>query len=142
METLRIEEAIYEVMIAHVRALSSQEACGLLAGKNGRITHIYLIENSLQSPVAYTMDPQQQIEAMLHVDAQDLDLLAAYHSHPQGPATPSPTDVAQAYYPAMAHLIISLQEQTHPTVRAFFIRDGRIEEIALLVEQRARPLRV
>ena len=133
METLRIEKAIYEVMIAHVQALLPLEACGLLAGKNGRITHIYLIENSLQSPVVYAMDAQQQIEAMLHAEAEGLDLLAVYHSHPQGPARPSPTDVAQAYYPELAQLIISLQEE-QPTVRAFSIRNGRIEEITLLVE--------
>jgi proteasome lid subunit RPN8/RPN11 len=83
------------------------------------------------SPVAYEMEPLQQIQAMLAIENDGLELLAIYHSHPDGPARPSPTDVALAYYPEQAQLIISLTGAA-ATVRAYRIADGLVEEIAVL----------
>ena len=55
-------------MMAHLQAEYPLEGCGLLAG-NGRFsTQIYCIDNILRSPVAYEMDPQQQINAMLEFE--------------------------------------------------------------------------
>ncbi len=88
---------------------------------DNHISHIYFIENILQSPVAFEMNAQQQIEAMLNAEEQELELLAAYHSHPQGPQTPSITDMVKAYYPDLVQIIVSLHDRSHPTVRAFTI---------------------
>lgn len=126
-----IRQSVYQIMLAHTQARYPQEACGLLAGQGNCISHIYIIENILRSPVAYEMDPQQQLEAMLNVEALDLELLAAYHSHPQGPQTPSATDIAQAYYPELAQIIISLHDQLNPSVRAFTIVNEHVTEIRL-----------
>jgi len=60
-------------------------------------------------------------------------LIAIYHSHPHGPPEPSSTDVARAYYPEAAHLIISLAELERPQAAAFRIVDGEILPIELRV---------
>lgn len=68
---------------------------------------------------------------MLAIENDGLELLAIYHSHPAGPARPSPSDVAQAYYPEQAQLIISLAGEG-AVVRAFRIAGGLVSEIPVL----------
>lgn len=125
---------VYQIMLAHAQTALPLEACGLLAGQNNLISHIYIIENALRSPVAYEMDAQQQLEAMLNVEAQNLELLAAYHSHPQGPQIPSETDISKAYYPELTQIIVSLNNRSKPRVRAFTIINELVTEIRLLLK--------
>jgi len=129
-----IRPTVYQIMLAHTQAAFPLEACGLLAGQDNSVSHIYFIENILHSPVAFEMDAQQQIEVMLNSEALDLNLLAAYHSHPQGPQSPSETDIAKAYYPEMIQIIISLLDQSSPSVRAFTIINEHVADIRLILK--------
>lgn len=131
MDLLRFPRALIDDMIAHVTAHLPDEACGLVGGRDGRAERLYPIENMLHSPVMYEMEPLQQVRAMLAIEEEGLELLAIYHSHPNGPARPSTSDVAQAYYPDTAQIIISLAERARPSVRAFMIAAGQVREIAV-----------
>jgi len=132
LSPLTISASLLRVMLAHVQAEYPLEACGLLGGKNGRVTHLYAIENQLHSPTRYEMDPWQQIQAMLHIEAQEDEMLAIYHSHPHSPAAPSATDKALASYPGVIYVIISLQARSVPQVRGFLIEDDNVHEIEIL----------
>ncbi len=48
---------------------------------------------------------------MLHgfdrIEGQGWELVAIFHSHPQGPAYPSATDIAEFFYPGTAVMIAS-----------------------------------
>jgi proteasome lid subunit RPN8/RPN11 len=79
------------------------------------------------------MDPKQQLAAMIDMEEQGWDLIAIYHSHPNGPQVPSATDIDKAYYPEAAHLIVSLIDKAKPQVRAFYIVAGTVTEIPLQV---------
>lgn len=128
-QMLTINRPFLNQMLNHVQACYPLEGCGLLAGDEaGMVTAVYPIDNILQSPTAYEMDPQQQIQAMLTLEAADWQMLAIYHSHPQGPEQPSTTDIALAYYPEALHIIVSLREQTAPVVRAFQILGREVVE--------------
>lgn len=129
MQTLTLPRALLDEMLDYVGSLWPQEACGLLAGQGGRATRLYPVENSLHSPFAYEMEPLAQIRAMIDMEAGGEELLAIFHSHPHGPARPSQTDVAQAYYPDAYQFIISLAERERPSVRAFTIVDGAVSEV-------------
>lgn len=131
METFYLPHSVREEVIAHVMSLFPEEACGLLGGQDGRAARLYPVENMLHSPVAFEMDPLQQIRAMLELEEAGLELLAIYHSHPHGPAWPSASDVAQAYYPDTAQIIISLADRARPSLRAFIIAEGRVSEISV-----------
>jgi proteasome lid subunit RPN8/RPN11 len=75
------------------------------------------------------MNPHQQIEALLALEAAGWQLLAIYHSHPQGPELPSATDIALAFYPEAVNIIVSLLVQSVPVVRAFqFVVQDVIEQ--------------
>ena len=99
------------------------EACGLVAGTENRAVAFLPVSNELQSPSAFRMDPQEQLNAFLWMEKQHLDLLAIFHSHPQGPQTPSTTDIAEFFYPGVTSLI-----WTPVSLRAFDItREGYTE---------------
>ena len=131
MTSLTLSHALLDEMLARVAGLWPEEACGLVAGRDGRAVRLYPVENVHHSPVAYEMEPVQQVRAMIAMEEEGLELIAIYHSHPHGPARPSPTDVANAYYPDAAQIIISLADRQRPGVRAFTIAGGAVAEIAL-----------
>lgn len=133
-DVLHIKRPLYQAMIAHLQAHYPLEACGILAGTTDRISHIYPVNNILTSPVAYEMDPQQQLEAMIDLEGRGWEMSAIFHSHPTGPERPSPTDIAQAYYPDCVYVIVSLANLEEPVVRGFRIENGRYHEIEISVE--------
>jgi proteasome lid subunit RPN8/RPN11 len=132
--SLSISQEHYLQMISHLQDVYPQEGCGILAGTAERVWQVYPVLNWLGSATEFEMDPEQQLRAMLDVESRGWELLAIFHSHPKGPQTPSPTDVARAYYPESAQLIVSLREQSAPISRAFTIVAGQVNEIPLLVE--------
>ena len=133
-DVLHIKRPLFQAMITHLQANDPLEACGILAGVNNQVTHLYAIDNVLASPVAYEMDPQQQLQAMIDLEEHGWEMVAIFHSHPTGPEQPSPTDVAQAYYPECVYIIASLVNQEQPVVRGFRIENSRYDEVALNVQ--------
>ena len=136
---LRLTTAHVAAMLAQVRAALPEEACGILAGLNGVVTRVLPITNSLHSPVRFRMDAQEQLEALLWLEENQLELLAIYHSHPAGPERPSPTDVEEfAYAPA---LTLIWSPRTGPSgapadwrVRAFAIHNKAVREVKMQIE--------
>ena len=129
MESLQISESNYQKLLAHLHGLHPLEGCGLMAGRNGFVQSIYQITNRLNSPVAYEMDPAEQLAAMLDIEERGLEFLAIYHSHPRGPATPSSVDIKTNYYPETAQVIVSWSDPNHTTTRAFRIHGGEVSEV-------------
>jgi len=130
---LEITRAQYEALIEQAQSAYPLETCGLMGGAESRVRRLYPVDNIRRSPVAYEMDPTEQLRAMLDMEEEGWELVAIYHSHPHGPQTPSAIDVDQAYYPDSAYVIISLLSQPRPEIRAFNIVAGRVEEIPLHV---------
>lgn len=120
-------------MLAQLQAAHPLEACGLMAGRAGSVQRIYPVTNRLASSYAFEMEPEEQVRAMLDLEERGLELVAIYHSHPQGPAGPSATDVAKAFYPEAAQVIVSLRDRKQPTVRVFSIKNGQISELSLQI---------
>jgi len=117
-----------EEMIRHARREYPNEACGLLAGKDGRVEKVYQMTNAEHSSVTYRLDPEEQYRAFTEIEEEGWELLAIYHSHGHSPAYPSATDLELAFYPDSLYLIISLADRAKPTIRAFHIVEGMIEE--------------
>ncbi|MDR5683812.1 MAG: M67 family metallopeptidase [Armatimonadota bacterium] len=118
-------------MVAHARQEAPNECCGLLFGREGRVERVFRGTNVDRSPLTYRMDPRELLE-IPRMEAQGLNLVGIYHSHPASPAVPSRTDVARAYYPDVAYVIVSLAA-AEPDVRAYRIADGRVEDVELVI---------
>jgi proteasome lid subunit RPN8/RPN11 len=122
-----------EALFEHSRREYPNEACGLLAAKDGIVVKLYPIENADASPVHYRMEANQQLQAMLEIDDRGWDLGAIYHSHTHTRAHPSQTDLGLAVYPDTLYVIVSLADPTNPDIRAFSISNGEIREQALTI---------
>jgi proteasome lid subunit RPN8/RPN11 len=79
------------------------------------------------------MHPEQQVQAMLDIEARGWELAGIFHSHPNGPSVLSATDVRRAYYPEAVYLIISPDERGEWQGRGFHIEDGRVEAVPLRI---------
>ena len=85
----------------HARAELPRECVGVLGGPAGsaRAEALYPLRNVAPDPGrAYLVDPLELLRALRAMRAGGLRLAAIYHSHPRGPALPSPSDVRLARY--------------------------------------------
>ncbi len=113
----------------HIEKCLPQEACGLLAGRTGSVQKVIPVANEARSTVRFRMDSREQIEAQQWIEANGLELVGIFHSHPAGPERPSETDIAEAAYPVV-HLIWSRPEANW-TVKGYWIEGGRVKEVGL-----------
>jgi len=116
-------------MIDHASEHAPLEACGILAGKNRKVHKVIRMRNQAQSPVRYLMAPADQLEAFNWMDSNGLELIGIFHSHPRGPETVSPTDIAEAAY-AVVHVILACLV-TEWRIRGFWIENGTYHEVPL-----------
>lgn len=119
-------------MRRHVMELAPLEACGLLAGKNGRVEKVIPVRNQAHSPTRYVMDPYEQLQAFEWIDSQELELIGIFHSHPAGPETVSVTDIEEAAYEVVQVLWYYLGGEWR--VRGFWIQDKQVQEVALFIQ--------
>lgn len=129
-----IPQRLMDSMHAHVEMESPLEACGMVGGETVgtdiQAQECFSARNELSSPYRYRMDPRDQLRIFKDLESKDLDLVAIYHSHPQGPPLPSMTDIDQAYYPEAVYLIWYLNRGVW-NCRGFFIEDKTAREIPI-----------
>ncbi|MRR33960.1 M67 family peptidase [bacterium] len=130
---LRINSKVYEDIVTHAQQGFPIEVCGILGGSGDIVTESHQVRNLKASPEHFLMDPREQITAMKSLDARGLELLAFYHSHPLGPASPSAEDIRLAFYPDVITVIISMANPDWPVLRAFRIREMAALEMDLVI---------
>lgn len=131
MRSLLLPRAAMTSMRRHVRRRAPLEACGLLAGRNGRVELVVGVRNAARSPVRYLMDPRGQWHALEKFEQLGMELLGIYHSHPNGPAQPSPTDITEALY-EVVQVIWWRQGETWQA-DGFWIEAGQVSQVKLVI---------
>jgi proteasome lid subunit RPN8/RPN11 len=126
---LKLKPEHWKAMRQHVSLQEPLEACGLLAGKQDRVEAVLVVSNADRSPVRFRMDPKEQFQALEWIEAHGLELVGIFHSHPSGPETASPTDIAEATY-EVVQVIWSRREQNW-NARGFWIEKGIATEVSL-----------
>jgi hypothetical protein len=58
----------------------------MLAGREGKTEIVLPVTNVDHSPYRFRMHPAEQVRSLMAIEAMGLELLAIYHSHPEGPA--------------------------------------------------------
>jgi len=127
----------WQAMRRHVARRAPLEACGLLGGKNDQVEITLGVRNADRSPLRFRMEARAQWRAFRQIEDRGLELVGIYHSHPNGPAYPSPTDVAEAMYPVV-QVVWWLEEGAKHSLskwqaRGFWIEGGRGSGVALQV---------
>lgn len=149
---------LQQELLAYAEAGRPAEVCGILAGRDNVISHVFPVDNTADSvhadsgvfrdrdtgapsdgrvAVHYYMDPRDQLRVYRTLDDLELDVIAYYHSHTFTEARPSPTDVRLAADLLPHYVLVSL---THtPNVRAWRIakadpgdETGQVIEVPLL----------
>jgi proteasome lid subunit RPN8/RPN11 len=131
MRSLTVTNEQLQSMIEYVDSHAPLEACGLLAGRDARVEKIFFVQNQAQSPVRYVMEPVEQLRAFEWIESNKMELLAIFHSHPNGPETVSPTDVAEAAYDVI-QMVLSRANNSWKT-RAFWIEENSFDEADLQI---------
>lgn len=129
MQSLILTNEQLQKMVAHVDLHAPLEACGLLAGHGTKVETVIEVTNQAQSPVRYVMDPIEQLNAFEWIESNGLELIGIFHSHPSGPETVSPTDVAEAAY-AVVYVILS-RKNGGWAPRGFWIENDGFREVSL-----------
>jgi proteasome lid subunit RPN8/RPN11 len=128
-----LTEKVWKAMRRAVNRGAPLEACGLLAGKNDRVERTLGVHNAERSPVRFRMEPRAQWRAFQRIEAAGLELVGIYHSHPNGPDRPSPTDIAQSMYPVTQ--VIWFRVNSEWRARGFQIEGGNVIEITLEISK-------
>jgi proteasome lid subunit RPN8/RPN11 len=120
------------------------ECCGLLAGfRDGsgliRVSRVVASRNvaTTSHRDSFEVDPQVRFDLMRACDDAAGEMLVGhYHSHPDHPARPSARDLAMAYEPDLAWIIVGVAGGRVEATNAFLLApDGKtFREIELTVE--------
>ena len=139
---IEICRALYDQILAHLAATWPNEGCGLLGGTGAvvntdmvaaQVSSVWPVSNVAANPASwYKMHSGEQVRAMLALEAEGQTLVGIFHSHPDGRASPSPTDMAEAYYPEAAYLI-SARTAAGWHTRAFDLSGLQAHEILFSV---------
>jgi proteasome lid subunit RPN8/RPN11 len=93
---------------------------------------VYRATNAAASPLRYEVDPKDQLRIETEIEDAGLQLGAIYHSHTRSEPYPSQTDINLAFYPDAVYVIVGVAGED-ADVRAFRIRDGRVDDAPLEV---------
>lgn len=130
---MRIAKQLLDEIIDHARSEAPIECCGMVASRDGAAVRVYRATNAAASPLRYEIDGAEQYRIQMEIEDADLDLGAIYHSHTRTEPSPSQTDINLAFYPEAVYVIVGLGGD-QPEVRAYEIREGRVQETELVVE--------
>ncbi|RAU22301.1 hypothetical protein CU669_09265 [Paramagnetospirillum kuznetsovii] len=137
------------VIAAAAEAAFPAECCGLLVGTGKRpirVTRLVPAPNLLRhtAPDRFELDPRIRFETERALRGTRERVVGHWHSHPDGSATPSATDLAQAWEPDMAWLIAGVaatpqgRPQTVQLLAHRLNRDtGRIRPIRLRLAEKS-----
>lgn len=125
---MHIDDVLLKEMAEHGLREFPNEACGLLAGRDGEPVRFFAMRNLDASPASYRLDPKEQLQVFDLMDEEGLDLLGIFHTHTHSEAYPSETDRKLAFYPEALYLVMSLSDRERPDLRAFRIVEGEVTE--------------
>jgi proteasome lid subunit RPN8/RPN11 len=128
--------AVKRAIVAHARRDAPRECCGFLVGHRTRVTFALPMKNVDPRPNSgFQIDPAEHVAVrrVLRQMAPALEIIGVYHSHPVGPATPSPRDIAESHYPEWLFLIVGSKGRS---VRAYRIARHGATPVALVPTSR------
>jgi len=134
----KFPQAIFTTLFTHAKKTAPEEGCGILAGKDFMITEFFPLENTAHSEQFYEMKAEEQFQIIKKIRAKGLKMIGIFHSHPVSLARPSATDIKLAFYPDVLYFILSLQNPNKPVLKAFWIKDGEVEEEGIEIINEAK----
>jgi proteasome lid subunit RPN8/RPN11 len=121
-----VPSEIREQLVEHAREVAPNEACGLVAFRDGIAERYLPGENTLASPYRFELRPRDPADFFLEDEGYDL---AVFHSHPETAPRPSRTDIANiGLWEGRPYLILGLATGE---LAGWRIRNGAVEALEL-----------
>jgi [CysO sulfur-carrier protein]-S-L-cysteine hydrolase len=121
-----VPEAIRHELVEHARAEAPNEACGLIAFRDGVAERYLPAENILRSPYRFELRPRDPADFFLEDEGYEL---AVFHSHPETQPTPSRTDIENVgLWEGRPYVILGLASGK---LAGWRITRGRVEPLNL-----------
>lgn len=128
---MTIEDTLLAQLHRHAEAAYPEECCGVLlgqlGGEDGRIDALVPVENrdADERTRRYLIGPADYLRAEREAERQGLDVVGFYHSHPDHPACPSATDLAEATFPGFVYTITAVAHGRATATSAWRLADDR-----------------
>ena len=127
---MTIPDVLLTLLHGHAEEAYPEECCGVLLGRlddGGRIEALVPVENREADERArrYLIGPADYLRAEREAERQGLDVVGFYHSHPDHPARPSATDLAEATFPGFVYTITAVANGRAGETTAWRLADDR-----------------
>jgi proteasome lid subunit RPN8/RPN11 len=129
MKSLEIPKRIYAKLLEQALREAPLETCGILSGRDSCVCGHYEMTNADQSREHFSMVPEEQFQVIKAIRAEEQEMLAIYHSHPDTAARPSQEDIRLALTPDVVYVIVSLQESETPVIKGFLIENSTVTDV-------------
>lgn len=119
---MRATTEVLDALRRHAEETYPEECCGLLLGRmDGEVNDVVAARavrnrNENRRVDRYVIDPDDYRRIDKEAQAEGVDVVGIYHSHPDHRAEPSKTDLEQATFPGFSYVIVS-------------VVDGRAEDL-------------
>lgn len=132
-----ITKSDFDKILVYARKEAPLEACGLIAGSDHdgirEIQKVYLLTNVDHTREHFSLDPKEQLSAVLDMRKSGLKPLGNWHSHPASPSRSSQEDIRLAFDHTASYLILSLMDDAHPVLHSFHVENGVSEQEELVI---------
>ena len=141
---MKIAASALQDIRAHGAEGYPNEICGIMVGPRGegRVTEVRRARNIIveRSRDRYEIDPRDHIRIQRQADADGLDIVGYYHSHPDHPAQASRFDTERAWA-GYVYLIVSIENGKPVDANGFVAdKDGGPFRPELLEVVAAKPV--
>jgi proteasome lid subunit RPN8/RPN11 len=130
MKTITLTPLQIEELIKIAKDALPNECCAFLLGQHnedGKVAIILRMRNIDESPVSFSIDPAELLNAYTLAETKGMEITAIFHSHP-AKASPSSTDIKYMQINPVAWVIYSTTENE---IRAFVYENDDIKEIGI-----------
>jgi proteasome lid subunit RPN8/RPN11 len=127
-----IRRAAAEALLAHARAESPYECCGLLIGQPRLVERVMPAANAKRSETSYLIDPADHFAAIRAARAEGQAVVGGYHSHPRGLSLPSATDLTESAGADFLYVIAAPADRGGWRLAAFYLDSGNFTEVPLV----------
>jgi proteasome lid subunit RPN8/RPN11 len=129
---LQILKSAYDSLRQHSEAAYPNECCGILLGQSSPgmriVTQAIPVPNTSSTPKNhYEIAPLDLIRIQKAAHQSGEEILGFYHSHPDHPAAPSQTDLAEAHWLSCSYVITSIRNG-HASQTNSFRLEGASED--------------